>query len=435
MFLAASVWCALSASAGELIAARAVMGLGAGIVFPLSLAVVSAAFSDAERPKAVGILTASVAAALPLGPVLGGVLLQHFSWHSVFWINVPAVCLALAAGAVLVPESRNPAAPPLDVPGVLLSAGAVTCLVWGVIDGPEHGWTAPATWMLLAGSAVLLAAFLGREHRAAHPLIDRRLVRDPRFTWGTVATVAVSVALFGIMFTLPQYLQSALGEDPISAGLRLLPMMGGLLVAGGAASLAARAAGTGLTVAAGLALLTAGLAVLSQVHLATGYPVVAAGLALCGLGTGTSIAAAMDAVMAAAGGDEAGAGAAVNSTLRQAGGAIAVAVLGSVLSASYTRALQPALDTLPAADAATARASITQAAQLASRLPAGGPALRAAAGGAFLHGMSTVMLICAAVTILAALTSLRYLPGRPASGRPPSPQPPASIAPHAGTRR
>ena len=155
VFLGASVWCALSSSAGELIAARAVLGLGAGIVFPLSIAVVSAAFGDAERPKAIAILTAVVAAGLPLGPVLGGVLLQHFSWHSVFWINVPAVCLTLVAGAVLMPESRNPAAPPLAIPGALLAAGAVTCLVWGVINGPEHGWAAPASWGLLAGSAVL----------------------------------------------------------------------------------------------------------------------------------------------------------------------------------------------------------------------------------------------------------------------------------------
>jgi Na+/melibiose symporter-like transporter len=243
----------------------------------------------------------------------------------------------------------------------------------------------------------------------------------------------VSVALFGIMFVVPQYLQSVAGDDPISAGLRLLPMMGGLLVAGGAASLAARAAGTRLTVAAGLALLTSGLVALSQVHLATGYAIVATGLALCGLGTGTSIAAAMDAVMAAAGGDEAGAGASLNSTLRQAGGAIAVAVLGSVLSASYTRALQPALGALHAADAATARASITQAAQLARRLAVGGPALRAAAGSAFLHGMSTVMLTCAAVTILAALASLRYLPGRATPG--PPRQPPATASPPVRTRR
>ena len=433
VFLAASVWCALSVSAGELIAARAVMGLGAGIVFPLALAVVAAAFGDAERPKAIGILTAAIAASLPLGPVLGGLLLQHFSWNSVFWINVPAVCLTLVAGAVLVPESRNPAALPLDVPGALLSAGAVTCLVWGVINGPERGWTAPSAWMLLAGSAVLLTAFAVREHRTAHPLVDPAMFGDRRFSWGTAATVAVSVALFGIMFVVPQYLQSVLGDDPINAGLRLLPMMAGLLVAGGAASLVARAAGTRLTVAAGLALLTAGLAVLSQVQLATGYAAVAAGLALCGLGIGVSIAVAMDAVMGAAGGDEAGAGAAVNSTLRQVGGAVAVAVLGSVLAASYTRGTQPALATLSAGDAAVARASITQAAQLASHLPSGGSALRAAAGTAFLHGMSIVMLSCAAVTVLAALASLRYLPGRaiPGASRQPSP----AASPPAGARR
>ena len=172
---------------------------------------------------------------------------------------------------------------------------------------------------------------------------------------------------------------------------------------------------------------------LSQVHPATGYTVVATGLALCGLGTGASIAAAMDQVMAAAGGDEAGAGASLNSTLRQAGGAIAVAVFGSALSASYTRALQPALDRLPAAAAATARASITQAAQLASRLPAGGPALRAAAGSAYLHGMSVVLLSCAAITALATLASLRYLPARTAPA--PSRQPAPAASPPAGTRR
>jgi Na+/melibiose symporter-like transporter len=255
---------------------------------------------------------------------------------------------------------------------------------------------------------VLLAAFVLREHAAAHPVIDPALFRDRRFTWGTVASVAVSIALFLVMFVFPQYLQSALGDDPVSAGLRLLPMMGGLLVAGGIAGPAARIAGARLTVTAGLALLTAGLAVLSQVQLSSGYAVVAAGLALCGLGTGTSMAVAMDAVMAAVGGDEAGAGASVNSTLRQVGGAVAVAVLGGVLSASYARALGPALTALPAGDAAIARASVTQAVQLASRLPAGGFLLRAA-GTAFLHGMSIAMLSCAALTALAAFTSLRYL--------------------------
>lgn len=402
VFLAASVWCALSVSTGELIAARAVMGLGAGIVFPLSVAVVSAAFGDDERATAIGILTAAVALALPLGPVLGGLLLQHFSWQSVFWINVPVAWLTLIAGVALMPESRNPAALALDAPGALLSTAAIICLVWGVINDPEHGWTSAASWGLLAGSVVLVAAFVLRERRAAVMLVDPAPFRDRRFCWGTVATVAVSVALFGTMFVLPQYLHSVVGDDPISAGLRLLPMMAGLLVAGGAAGQLVRAAGTRFTVAAGLALLAAGLAVLSQVHLATGYPFVAAGLALCGLGIGASIAAA---------------------------------VLGSVLSSTYASDLRAALAALPAHDAATARSSITEAVQLASRLPSGGSALRTAAGTAFLHGMSSVMLICAAVAVVAVPTSLRYLPGRATTNAIPSPPPPSAATRPAGTRR
>jgi MFS family permease len=186
---------------------------------------------------------------------------------------------------------------------------------------------------------------------------------------------------------------------------------------------------------AGLAVLAAGLAVLSQVRLGTGYAAVAAGLALCGLGTGVSIGAAMNAVMTAAGGDEAGTGASLNSALRNAGGAITVAVLGSVLSATYARDLRPALAALPAREAATARASITQAVQVAGRLPSGGSALRAAAGTAFLHGMSIVMLICAAVAVAAILTSLRYLPGRAAPGGTPPVPDPTSAAPDTATRR
>jgi EmrB/QacA subfamily drug resistance transporter len=435
VFLGASLWCALSVSAAELIAARAVMGLGAGIVFPLSLAVVSAAFGDDERPKAISILTAAVALGLPLGPVLGGLLLQHFSWHSVFWINVPTACMTIAAGVVLMPESRNPDPPPLDAPGALLSTAAIVCLVWGFIDGPERGWTSVATLGLLIGSAVLLAAFVLRELSTAHKLVDPALLRDRRFCWGTAATVAVSVALYGILFFFPQYLQSVAGDDAIGAGLRLLPMMAGLLATGGAADQLVRLAGTRVTVAAGLGLLAAGLAVLSQVHLATGYAVPAAGLALCGLGTGASIAAAMNAVMAAVGGDEAGIGASLNSALRQVGGAIAVAVLGSVLSTVYTSHLRPALVALPPRDAAIARASITQAVQLARGLPTGGSILRATAGAAFLHGLGIVMLISAAVAIAVIPTSLRYLPGRAASGGAPAPQAPAAAEAEAGTRR
>jgi Na+/melibiose symporter-like transporter len=253
------------------------------------------------------------------------------------------------------------------------------------------------------------------------------LFRDRRFTWGTIATVAVSVALFGILFVLPQYFQSVHGYDALNAGIRLLPLMAGLLAGGSATSVIVKAIGTKVTVAAGLAVLAAGLLVLGQVRLATGYTVVAAGLALAGAGVGASIAAAMNTVMASVGGDEAGTGASVNSTLRQVGGALAVAALGSALSAGYTRALHPFLATLPAGDAAIASGSITQARLVAAHLATGGAGLRQAAGTAFLHGMSIVMISCAVVAALAAITSLVYLPRAAAAAS--DAEPPA----HAGT--
>ena len=435
LFLGASLWCALSVSVGELIAARALMGLGGGTVFPLALAVVPVAFTSEERPKAIGILTAGVALGLPLGPVMGGLLLQHFSWHSVFWLNVPVATLAIAAGIVLMPESRNPEWRPLDICGALLPTAAVICLVWGLINGPEHGWTSPATWGFIAGPAVLLPAFVLRERRGPKRFVDPALFRDHRFSWGTAATVAVSVALFGILFFFPQYLQSVAGDDPIGSGLRLLPMMGGLLVAGLAAEQVVRAVGTKLTVAAGLALLVAGLAILADVHVATGYPFVAAGLALSGLGTGGSISPAMSAVMEAVGGDEAGTGASLNSALRQVGAAVAIAVLGSVLSSAYTSGLRPALRALPLKEAAVAKGSVAEAVQLAAHLPSGGGALRAAAAAAFLHGMSTVMLICAGVVAVAVFTSLRYLPGRSAAHAARAGSSPSNAGPTTGARR
>lgn len=388
-----------------------------------------------RAPEAVGILTAGVAFGLPLGPVIGGVLLQHFSWNSVFWVNVPVAGLTLIAGLVLMPESRSPERPVLDVPGALLSTAAIVAAVWGFIEGPEQGWTSAATLGLLAAAVVLFVAFGLRERSTTHRLIDPALFRDRRFSSGTGATVAVSVALFGLLFFFPQYLQSVVGDDPISAGVRLVPMMGGVLVGGGLSEPIVKAAGAKLTVAAGLALLAAGLGVLSQVHLSTGYGLVAVGLGLCGLGIGASISAAMSAVMAAVGGDEAGMGASLNSALRQVGGAITVAVLGSVLSSTYASDLGHALTGLSAKDAAAARGSITEAAQIASHVRPGGAALHAAAGAAFLHGLSTVMVICAAVAVIAIPVSLRYLPGRAATDTTPSPQPPSTAIPHTESQR
>ncbi|MDR3036624.1 MAG: MFS transporter [Kitasatospora sp.] len=416
VFLVASAWSALAGSTGSLIAARTLMGGGAAIVMPLTLAFVAATFTDADRPKAIAVITAAIAGGLPLGPIVGGFLLEHFYWGSVFWINVPVVAVAVVAGAVLLGESVNPAAPKLDAVGAVLVVAAVVALVYGFISAPEVGWGSARTVGLLAGSVLLLVLFLLWERRVTDRLVDPGLFRNARFTWGTMAAVAVSVALFGILFVVPQFLQAVQGNDAFGTGLRLVPLMGGLLVAGGVAGPLDKLIGTKLAVAGGLVVIAVGLVVLSRATPGTGYGTVAAGLGLAGLGVGAAMAPAMDAVTAEVG-DEAGAGAAVTNTLRQVGGALAVAVLGSAMSAVYTHRLGPSLAALPGPVADAARESVMAAAAVADGLGGPGAGLRAAAGSAFADAMSMVMLSCAGVVLLGAVLCLCFLPAR-AGGAP-----------------
>jgi EmrB/QacA subfamily drug resistance transporter len=416
ILVAGSVWSAMATSVGELIAARALTGISAAIILPLTIAIVSATFDDKDRPKAIAAIMAAVAGGMPLGPIVGGALLQHFYWGSVFWINVPVVGLALVAGATFLEESKNPAAPRLDLVGSALAVGGIVALVYGVIRGPEHGWTSMVTIVLLAGSVVLLVGFVGWERRAPAPLINGALFRNPRFAWGTAATVVVSVALAGILFTIPQYLQSVLGYDVFGTGLRIVPFMGGLLVAGGLAGPAEKVAGTKVTVVVGLCMLAAGLVVLSFATTGSSYGVIIAGLLLGGFGVGASMASAMDAVTAAVGGDEAGSGAAVTNTFRQVGSALAIAGLGSVLAAVYTHRLGPALHGLPAPAARAARESVTAAVTAAGRIGPAGAELRHSAGVAYTAGMSAALWCTAAMVLLGAVLCAVFLPGRPPTG-------------------
>jgi EmrB/QacA subfamily drug resistance transporter len=399
LFGAASAWSALAGSVGELVAARAAMGIGAAAIMPLAVAYVPAAFAPAERPRAIALITVAVAIGLPVGPIVGGALLQSFSWSAVFWINVPVIALALAAGAVLLRETRPAVARRADWGGTALAAASVIALVFGLVHAPERGWTAPATLATLVIAAGLGAAFTAWERRVAVPLADPALLRNPRFAWGTVAGVVVSFALYGLLFVLPQFLQSVLGHDALGTGLRLIPLMAGLILGGALAGRVDRAVGTRVAVSGGLALLSGSLVWLASVTASTSYVAIAAALAACGAGVGGAMAPAMDAVIAELPDGEAGTGAAINNTLRQVGGAVGVAALGSLLSALYGAGL-------PAGVPDAARESIVAAAAL--------PGLHDAAAGAFASGMAGVLLSCAAVTALAAVGCARHLRRLPA---------------------
>jgi EmrB/QacA subfamily drug resistance transporter len=402
LFTAASAWSASAGSVGELIAARAAMGAGAATIMPLAIAYVPATFPIAERSKAIGLITVAVAIGLPLGPIVGGALLESYSWSSVFWINVPLLAVAIAAGAVLLPDSRSAAPRRPDALGTGLAAAAVVALVFAVVHAPERGWASLATLGLLALAAALGAAVLAWERSTSAPLVESGLLTNARFAWGTIAGVVVSFALYGLLFVLPQFLQSVLGHDALGTGVRLVPLMAGLMVGGGLAGRLDRALGTTTAVTGGLVLLAGGLVWLATVDVATPYAVIAAALAVCGAGVGASMAPAMDAVLAELPDGEASTGAAINNTLRQVGGALGVAGLGSLLSAVYASRLAPALQGLPAADAEAARESVVGAAAV--------PGLDDAAAGAFTAGMSGVLLACAALVVLAAVGCARRLP-------------------------
>src|SRR5947209_4828900 len=241
LFGAASAACAYATGTGELIAARALLGIGAAAIFPLSLSVIPVLFVPAERQKAIALMASATFVSFPVGPVVGGYLLDHFWWGSVFLINVPVVALALVAVTALLPESRSAERPGVDVLGVILSSVGLAGLTYGFIKAGQDGWTDAAALATMAAGVALLAALVGWERwltmRAddlgggkVRPLIELRLFRSAGFTWGTTLSTLVSFAMFGIFFVMPQYFQAVRGADALGSGLRLLPMIGGMIV-------------------------------------------------------------------------------------------------------------------------------------------------------------------------------------------------------------
>src|ERR1035437_2827365 len=363
VFGAASLACTYSGSAGELIAARTVLGLAAAVILPLSLAVIPVLFTAAERPRAIAAVGGATFLGFPIGPLLGGWLLDHFWWGSVFLINVPVVVIALIAVVLLMPESRSERRLRLDVPGVLMSSGGLAALTYGVIKAGQNGWSDGTAVVTMAAGAVALAAFVLWERRVTRrvngqPLINLTLFRSASFTWGTALSTMVSFALFGILFGVPQYFRDVRGIDSLGSGLRLLPLIAAL---GAGLAIGQRLQSPAKTPAgepAGTPLVNA------KVLVAVGFAVMAAALAVgagttitsvTGLGLGIAMPTALNAALGALTPERSGSGSALITALRQVGATIGVAVLGTVLDSVYRGGLT--VTGLPAASAAAARSS------------------------------------------------------------------------------
>ncbi len=408
-----SIVAGFSHSAGQLIAARALMGIGAAIIMPSTLSILTNVFPDNERAKAIGIWAAVSGLGIPLGPVIGGWLLEQYSWGSIFFANLPIVAVTIVSGLILIPESRDPRPARLDPLGALLSIAGLAALLYAIIEAPARGWTEQRILISFVVAAVLLILFVFWERQSSHPMLDVTLFKNLRFTAASAALMLNFFALLGTTFFLTQYLQFVLGFSTLQAGVRMIPIAVGIAVAAPLSARLAERFGSKLVVACGLLVVALGVGTFSLATTDSTYGLVLIAMLIGGLGMGLSITPATDSVMGAVPKENAGVGSAMNDTTRQVGGALGVAVLGSLLSTSFSSHIADFATGLPDAQAALVRNSVGYAAQVAAQLGgAQGQSLLSSANAAFVHAMNTTALAGAAVALLGALIALAFLPAR-----------------------
>ncbi|MGH3279687.1 MAG: MFS transporter, partial [Trebonia sp.] len=423
LFGASSLACAFAGSTGELIGARAILGIGAAAIFPLALSVLPVLFSAEERPKAVAAIAGATMLSFPIGPVLGGYLLDRYWWGSVFLINVPVVVVAIIAVVALLPESASERRPSIDLSGLIVSSAGLVALTYGFIKAGQDGWSDATALVLVAAGVVVLALlpFVERriEGRGGQPLADLPLFGSAGFRWGTILTTLVSFVMFGMFFALPQYFQDVRGTSPLGSGLRLLPMVVGMLIGmvGGTKLKAPRTA-----ITAGYLLMAAAmvLGALTTLSSSTGYTL--GWVALAGLGLGLVMPSAMSIALGALSAERSGAGSALLTAMRQVGSTIGVAVLGTVISNSYGGGVASAAAGLPSAAGDAVRSSVGSGVAVAGKL--GLPSLLDTVRSSFTHGMDLMLWTCGGIAFACALLAVTALRSRgTAAGLPPAPAP------------
>jgi EmrB/QacA subfamily drug resistance transporter len=403
-------------SADALVWARAAMGIGAAVIFPTTLSLITNIFADpVKRAKAIGLWAAMVGVGVAAGPISGGWLLEHFSWGSVFMVNVPVAAVAIIGGALFVPTSRDPAAPPVDVPGLVLSSVGITALVYTVIEAPNWGWGSVHTAAGFAVAVVVLAAFALWERHTPHPMLDVSVFANRRFSGGSLAVTAGFLTLFGFIFVITQYFQFIKSYSAFETGVRLLPVAISIAVASIVGPRIVERIGTTAVVVAGLAIFAAGLAWASTADAATPYLEIATQMLMLGGGLGLTTAPATEAIMGSLSADKAGVGSAVNDTTRELGGTLGVAIVGSVFASIYSSRLgsNAAVSALPEQARATMERSMAAAQQVIGQLPQGViPDVRAAVNTAFLDGLQIGSLVSAGIAAAAAVIVAWMLPAR-----------------------
>nr|WSX81745.1 MFS transporter [Streptomyces sp. NBC_00899] len=413
VFGVGSALSALSDSSGQLIAFRALMGFGGAFILPATLAIIMNVFERDEQPKAIGIWTGAVGFAIAIGPITGGILLQHFWWGSVFLVNVPIVAAATAAMIVIVPDSKDPRPGRLDPFGVLLSIVGLALLVYGIIKGGQlGGFTRPESWAAILGGLAVLAGFVGYEARSDHPALDVSYFRIRRFSASVAAIGLVFFALMGVTFFSVFYNQSVRGYSVLQSGLLVLPLAASQMFFAPRARLVVNRFGARAVCATGLVLTAAAFAGFLLLDQDTPIWVLEVLFFLMGTGMAHVMPPATVMIMSSLPREKAGSGSAVNNTFRQVGGAMGVAVLGSLLSTTYRNGINSHLGKLPAPDRHAAGESVQATLAAAEKLGPAGKALVRPAHDAFIHAMHITAMGSAAVALLGAVVVLALLPGK-----------------------
>ena len=403
VFGSASVLATLCRTPEQLIAVRGLMGVGAAFLMPGTLSILTTVFAEDERKKAIAIWSSVLMLGALGGPSLGGLLLEHFWWGSIFLLNVPIAVLGIVAALAIIPESRGTASRP-DLLGALLSMIGMTALVWGVINSAQHAWNSPSTLGGFAVAVVGLGVFAWWELRVTEPMLPLKLFRDRNFAGASLSIVLLSFSAGGVLLALTQYLQFVLGYEPLKAGTAFIPMLVTAMVFNGVGVVIDKRFGTRTALAAGLLLVSAGFGVLASLSPGDGYPKLALALVVLGMGSGTAGPAAYGTLMSALPPDRVGVGSAVNDTVQQVGTALSVAVLGSVLTATYRAAM-------PTDAAHQARDSIGDALRITAAT--GDATLARVAQDSFVSAIASTSLIGVVGGIMAAAVAVTVLRPKP----------------------
>jgi EmrB/QacA subfamily drug resistance transporter len=411
LFGAASAACAYAPSAGVFIAARVLLGAAGAAVIVMALSALTVLFSEAERPRAVGVWAAANFLALPIGPILGGWLVSHYWWGWVFLLNVPVVALAFVAVAALVPKSRASKRSWIDVVGIAASVGGLLSLTYGLILAGEHGWASTTALSLMSVGVALLAAFVLWEgwlgqRAGGEPLVDPALLRSASFMWSVILQAFGVLVIVGVLFTMPQYFQGVLGTNAMGSGLRLLPLVGGLIVGALPADRLAELVSSRRAVAIGFGLLAVGLLLGARTSVGSTSTFTAGWMALVGAGMGIAMATTATTALAELPEERAGVGSAVLQAFNKIGGPLGAAIFGSALTSAYLAHLK--LAGLASAATAAARQSVFSGVAVARELHS--PALLENVHSAFAHGLDQALYVSAGIALIGMVLAIVFLP-------------------------